>query len=90
MPKWMEIKAVTEVSGPLDRAGTTFVEVVYPFHRPRTEVLAAEPPVLHEMGGRSVRGISLVAAQIGYPVWAICLGRRWRANSNCGDLSRTP
>ena len=57
MPKWMGIKAVTDASGPLDRPGTTFVEVVYPFHRPRAEVLAAEPPVLHDMGGRSIRGI---------------------------------
>ena len=57
MPRWMGIKAVTDASGPLDRPGTTFVEVVYPFHRPRTEVLAAEPPVLHDMGGRGIAGI---------------------------------
>src|SRR6266545_1941376 len=58
MPKWMGIKAVTEISGPLDRPGTTFVEVVFGPHRPRTEVLAAEAPVLQETGGRSIRGIS--------------------------------
>jgi len=57
MPKWMGIKAVTDVSGPLDRPGTTFVEVVFGPHRPNTEVLAAEPPALHDMGGRSIRGI---------------------------------
>jgi uncharacterized protein YndB with AHSA1/START domain len=57
MPKWMGIKAITDASGPLDRAGTTFVEVVFGPYRPRTEVLAAEPPVLHDMGGRSIRGI---------------------------------
>ena len=56
MPKWRGIKRVTNASGPLDRAGTTFVEVVYPFHRPRTEVLAAAPPNLHDMGG-AIRGI---------------------------------
>lgn len=56
MTKFMGVKAITKASGPLDRTGTTFTEVVYPFHRPRTEVLAAEPPVLHEMGG-SVYGI---------------------------------
>ena len=56
MPKWMGIKKVINASGPLDRAGTTFTEVVYPFHRPRTKVLATEPPVLHDMGG-SVVGI---------------------------------
>jgi uncharacterized protein YndB with AHSA1/START domain len=58
MPKWMGIKAITEVSGPLDRPGTTFVEVVYGPYRPRTQVLAAEPPVLHERGGQSMGGIS--------------------------------
>lgn len=58
MAKFQGVKAITETSGPLDRPGTTFVEVVYPFYRPRGEVLAAEPPVLHEMGGRSVRRIT--------------------------------
>jgi hypothetical protein len=56
MTKFMGVKAITKASGPLDRTGTMFTEIVYPFHRPRTEVLAAEPPVLHEMGG-SVYGI---------------------------------
>jgi hypothetical protein len=56
MTKLMDIKAITKATGPLDRTGTRFTEVVYPFHRPRTEVLAAEPPVLHDMGG-SVIGI---------------------------------
>jgi uncharacterized protein YndB with AHSA1/START domain len=56
MTKFMGIKAITKATGPLDRTGTMFTEVVYPFHRPRTEVLAAEPPVLHDMGG-SVVGI---------------------------------
>ena len=58
MPKWRGIKAITDVSGPLDRPGTTFVEVVFGPHRPRAEVLAADPPLLHDMGGRSIRGIS--------------------------------
>ena len=57
MPKWMGIKAVTNVSGPLDRPGSTFVEVVYGPYRPRSQVLAAEPPVLHDMGGRGPVGI---------------------------------
>lgn len=57
IPKWRGIKAVTDMSGPPDRPGTTFVEVVYGPYRPRTEVFAAEPPVLHGMGGRSIRGI---------------------------------
>ncbi len=57
MPKWMGVKAITNASGPLDRPGATFVEVVYGPYRPRTEVLAADPPVLHDMGGRSIRGI---------------------------------
>jgi len=55
MPTWMGIKAITNASGPLDRAGTTFTTVVFGPHRPRSEVLAAEPPVLHDMGGRVLR-----------------------------------
>ena len=57
MPKWTGVKAIINASGPLDRPGTTFVEVVYGPYRPRTEVLAAEPPLLHQMGGRAIRGI---------------------------------
>jgi len=40
MPTWMGIKAITNASGPLDRAGTTFTTVVFGPHRPRSEVLA--------------------------------------------------
>lgn len=57
MPKWMGIKAITDMSGPLDRPGATFGEVVYGPYRPRTEVLAAEPPFFHEMGGRAGLGM---------------------------------
>jgi uncharacterized protein YndB with AHSA1/START domain len=58
MPKWMGIKAVKKASGPLDRPGTSFVEVIFVTYRPRTEVLAAERPSLHVMGGHGIRGIS--------------------------------
>jgi uncharacterized protein YndB with AHSA1/START domain len=54
LPTWMGLKAITDVSGPLDRPGSTFAGVVYGPYRPRSEVLAAEPPVLHEMGGRTL------------------------------------
>jgi uncharacterized protein YndB with AHSA1/START domain len=54
MAKWMGLRAITDVSGPLDRTGATFVGVVFGPYRPRSEVLAAEPPVLHEMGGRTL------------------------------------
>ena len=57
MPKWMGIKTVTQLSGPLDRPGTTFAEVVFGPYRPRTAGLAAERPILHEMGARSIGGI---------------------------------
>ncbi len=53
LPKWMGIQAITDVSGPLDRPGTTFTEIVLGPYRPRSEVLAAEPPILHEMAGRT-------------------------------------
>ena len=55
MPKWMGTKAITNASGPLDQPGTTFTTVVFGPHRPRCEVLAAEPPVLHDMGGLVLR-----------------------------------
>jgi len=55
MPKWTGLRKITAVSGPLDRPGTTFTGVVFGPHRPRLEVLAAEPPLLHDMGGRVLR-----------------------------------
>ena len=57
LPRWMGIQAITDVSGPLDRPGTTFTEVVFGPYRPRSEVLAAEPPTLHDMTGRSLFGL---------------------------------
>ncbi len=57
LPKWMGIHAITDASGPLDRAGTTFTEVVFGPYRPRTEVPAAEPPTLHEIAGRTFLGL---------------------------------
>src|SRR3970282_1106762 len=54
MAKWMGLPAITDVSGPLDRPGATFVGGVFGPSRPRSAVLAAEPPVLHEMGGRTL------------------------------------
>ena len=54
MPRWMELQAVSDLSGPLDRAGTRFTQVVFGWWwRFRTEVLRAEPPILHEMAGRA-------------------------------------
>lgn len=59
LPKWMGIHAIVDATGPLDRAGTTFTEVVFGFgrYRPRTEVLAADAPNLHDMAGRSFFGL---------------------------------
>ena len=59
LPKWMGIRAIVDASGPLDRAGTTFREVVFRSgpYRPRSEVLAAHPPDLHDMAGRSFFGL---------------------------------
>ncbi|HKY88398.1 MAG TPA: SRPBCC family protein [Candidatus Limnocylindrales bacterium] len=53
----MGLKAITDVSGPLDRPGATFVGVVFGPYRPRSEVLAAEAPVLHDMGGQAGLGM---------------------------------
>ena len=57
MPSWMGIQAITGASGPLDRRGTVFTEVVFGPYRPRSEVLAAEPPTLHDMTGRTFLGL---------------------------------
>jgi uncharacterized protein YndB with AHSA1/START domain len=64
LPRWMGIRTITDLSGPLDRPGTRFVEVVFGPYRPRSEVLAAEPPSLHEMVGRTF----------------LSLGYRWTAH----------
>jgi len=54
MPRWMELQAVTDMSGPLDRPGTRFTQVVFGWWwRFHTEVLRVEPPTLHEMAGRA-------------------------------------
>ena len=53
MPKWMELQEVIDVSGPLDRAGASFTQVFRGRWRFRTEVVRANPPVLHEMAGRA-------------------------------------
>ena len=57
MPRWMGLQAITDASGPLDRPGTTFTEVVFGPYRPRSEVLAAKPPTLHDMTGRTFLGL---------------------------------
>jgi len=54
MPTWMGVQKIVGISGPLDRAGTTFVEVVFgSWWRFRAEVLRADPPILHETAGRA-------------------------------------
>src|SRR3972149_9956254 len=57
LSKLMGLKAITDVSGPLDRPGATFVGVVFGPYRPRSEVLAAEAPGLHDMGGEARPGV---------------------------------
>jgi hypothetical protein len=57
LPRWMGIQAIIDASGPLDRPGTTFTEVVFGPYRPRDVVLAAEPPTLHDMTGRTFLGL---------------------------------
>lgn len=53
MPTWMELQAVTDLTGPLDRAGTQFTQIYLGWWRFRAEVLNAQPPILHEMAGRA-------------------------------------
>lgn len=56
MPQWMELQAVIDLTGPLDRAGTRFTQVYRGQWRFRTEVVRAEPPTLHEIVGRAPLG----------------------------------
>lgn len=56
MPKWMELQAVTDLTGPLGRAGTRFTQVYRGPWRFRTEVVHADPPIPHEMAGRAPLG----------------------------------
>lgn len=53
MPTWLELQAVTDLTGPVDRAGTRFTQVYWGRWRFRTEVVRADPPTLHEMAGRA-------------------------------------
>lgn len=54
---WMGIRAIADATGPLDRAGTSFTEVVFGPYRSRSEVLAADPPTFHDMTGRGIFGM---------------------------------
>jgi hypothetical protein len=58
MRVWMELRAVKDLDGPLDRAGTHFVQVFFGPYRFHSEVLRSEPPSLHEMSGRGPLGTS--------------------------------
>jgi hypothetical protein len=53
----MGIQGIVDVTGPLDRAGTSFTERVFGPHRSRSEVLAADPPRLHDMSGTTFFGL---------------------------------
>jgi len=56
MPKWLELRAVADLKGPLDQAGTLFTQVFRGPWRFRTEVVRANPPTIHEMAGRAPLG----------------------------------
>lgn len=58
MRVWMELRAVKDLDGPLDRAGTHFVQVFFGPWRFHSEVLHSEPPSTHEMIGRGPLGTS--------------------------------
>jgi uncharacterized protein YndB with AHSA1/START domain len=58
MRVWMELRAVKDLDGPLDRAGTHFVQVVFGPYRFHSEVLRSEPPTFHELSGRGPFGTS--------------------------------
>jgi uncharacterized protein YndB with AHSA1/START domain len=53
---WMDAMAVVDASGPLDRPGTKYTFVVFPFWRLRTEIVSVEAPRLHEIAGTGPLG----------------------------------
>ncbi len=57
LSRMMGIHAIVDATGPLDRAGTIFTERVFGPHRSRSEVLAADPPRLHDMRGTTFFGL---------------------------------
>jgi uncharacterized protein YndB with AHSA1/START domain len=58
MRVWMELRAVKDLDGPLDRAGTHFVQVFFGPWRFHSQVLRSEPPTFHEMIGKGPLGTS--------------------------------
>ena len=56
MRVWMELRAVKDLDGSLDRQGTHFVQVFFGPWRFHSVVLRSEPPTLHEMSGRGPLG----------------------------------
>lgn len=58
MRVWMQLRAVKDLDGPLDRAGTHFVQVLFGPYRFHSEVLRSQPPSAHEMIGRGPFGTS--------------------------------
>jgi hypothetical protein len=57
MRRWMGNHPIIVTKGPLDRRGATFSEAIIGPYRSHTDVLAAEPPALHEMMGRGIFGL---------------------------------
>lgn len=58
MKDWMELWAVSVLSGSIDRAGSRLVLVFFGPWRFKSEVVRSEPPTLHEMAGRGPLGLS--------------------------------
>ena len=57
LSRMMGIRAIVGATGPLDRAGTTFTEHVFGPYRPRSRLLSAVPPRLHDMTGTTFFGL---------------------------------
>ncbi|MFL5686088.1 MAG: SRPBCC domain-containing protein, partial [Chloroflexota bacterium] len=53
---WMDASGVTDLSGPLDRAGTSYTLVIAGPWRFRSEVIRVDAPHLHETAGRGLLG----------------------------------
>jgi uncharacterized protein YndB with AHSA1/START domain len=61
---WLDAQAITDVDGPLDRAGSTYTLIIFWFHRLKVTVVRSEPPAIHETDHRGPLGSAHMTATL--------------------------
>jgi len=61
---WLNAKAITDVKGPLDRAGSTYTLIIFALHRLKVTVVRSEPPTIHETDHRGRLGSAHMLATL--------------------------